>query len=630
MKAFKFMEKRIDPFLLMILTDLARTLAEDPGLEVDFALHSYYDRKNRRVTISSFWDRLPDERRIDGMKTDVYLRAYGHAHFTDETAVARFLSRQDRSDHPSFAKQLLALFEEHRVARLAIQDRPGMKKAFMNRSEWLRRSYRHRYHRHLAQGEWTDALFCGIAIRLEGRPIALKTPLDAWAPRVRAAAETLPHLATTEEVCALAEALAKNVPSDWPDMTAAYVTILTAEDKADARSLEKSAKALADTSPAEKMNGEEDAQNERFSTWHREQKQAGNHFLSFDLNKGAKTDLLGTSERKMENGDQAFATVYGASRRSDGNRYDRLPEEPKTASDSPSGRDAPYGAANRHTEAHDIEARPPSAADAEKYRALKAQVAPSVRALKRTLQKTLEHRMTAPRHDLHAGRLGKRLVRIATEENPRLFFKKSTTDPTFDAAFYLLVDCSASMHDKMADVQKGLVLFHETLQSLSIPHAVTGFWEDALAAKDRVQPNYFLKAVEFERSLLPDSGLGLLQLEPQEDNRDGFAIRIATERFINRPEKHKWLIVFTDGEPSAYDYADNGILDTQEAVRMARKKGIRVIGVFLSDGNGRKAEAETLKDIYGTESLIVPSIKDIPEYLSPLLRKLIHRTAAVE
>lgn len=73
-----------------------------------------------------------------------------------------------------------------------------------------------------------------------------------------------------------------------------------------------------------------------------------------------------------------------------------------------------------------------------------------------------------------------------------------------------------------------------------------------------------------------------MALEPQDDNRDGVAIRIASDRLIRRSHHQRFLIVFSDGEPSAYNYSQDGIIDTYEAVENARKFGIEVFNVFLS------------------------------------------------
>lgn len=60
-----------------------------------------------------------------------------------------------------------------------------------------------------------------------------------------------------------------------------------------------------------------------------------------------------------------------------------------------------------------------------------------------------------------------------------------------------------------------------------------------------------------------------MQLEAQEDNRDGFSIRHVTKKLISRSEKNKFLLVFSDGQPAASGYDQNGIVDTYQAVAQA-------------------------------------------------------------
>ncbi len=38
-----------------------------------------------------------------------------------------------------------------------------------------------------------------------------------------------------------------------------------------------------------------------------------------------------------------------------------------------------------------------------------------------------------------------------------------------------------------------------------------------------------------------------MALEPQDDNRDGVAIRVASERLMRRNQHQRFLIVFSDG-----------------------------------------------------------------------------------
>jgi nitric oxide reductase activation protein len=628
MDGSNFMEKRIDPLLRMTLTDLARTLSNDAHLEVDFAYHSYLDFAKRRLTISFYWDRLNDERKVDGMKTDVYLRAFGQVHFTHPQALDTCLEQAAHSRFPSFMKQLVALMEEFRVLLLSCQYRPGMTNPFENRNALLIRFYRERYHNHFSRSQWLDALFCALFLRLAGRPVGLVGPLAPYSETVKQMAMVLHSLDNTADCVECVAAFVTSLPDTLADMTATYFTIRSHGGQKRAESPFKEAHALTgEESPqSDKTNNE--THEDKLPTWHEEQEQEGQNFLQFDLDKGEKTDLLGEGERKMEAGDQAFANVQGegTSRSNDNNRFDESPSiKEKALENTPQSGNGVSQGINRGARAITAKVEQPSAEEKEMYAQMLRKVEPAVRSLKRSLEKWLELKQTAPRNDLHIGRLGKKLTRIVTDEAPRLFYKKQSEDKKYDASFSLLVDCSASMHDKMEEVQLGVTLFHESLRALGIPHAITGFWEDALSSDSEEQPNYFLRAIDFERSLLPGVGSHILQLEPQEDNRDGFAIRTAVEHFSRRPETHKWLLVFTDGEPSAYSYTDGGILDTYEAVREARKKGIHVVGVFLTGGGTTEDELETMKDIYGRESLIIPSVNDIPLYMTPMLRKLLMR-----
>ena len=57
----------------------------------------------------------------------------------------------------------------------------------------------------------------------------------------------------------------------------------------------------------------------------------------------------------------------------------------------------------------------------------------------------------------------------------------------------MLIDASASMHDKMAETKKGVVLFHETLKALNIKHEILSFSEDAFDSDEHAQPNIINK-----------------------------------------------------------------------------------------------------------------------------------------
>lgn len=90
----------------------------------------------------------------------------------------------------------------------------------------------------------------------------------------------------------------------------------------------------------------------------------------------------------------------------------------------------------------------------------------------------------------------------------------------------------------------------QTLQELAIPHNIIGFWEESSALKKGVSHNYFQPVVTFDNCDKRLIGCSILQMEPHEDNRDGFAIREIAGMLKNRREKQKFQLVFSDGEPS--------------------------------------------------------------------------------
>ena len=199
---------------------------------------------------------------------------------------------------------------------------------------------------------------------------------------------------------------------------------------------------------------------------------------------------------------------------------------------------------------------------------------------------------------------------------------KQDLSRSFDATFTLLVDASASMFDKMEETIKGVVLFHETLKALNVKHEILAFNEDAFEADDETQPNIIDEIINYDYSTISKDSARIMALSPQDDNRDGVAIRIASERLIQRPHHQRFLIIFSDGEPSAYNYNQDGIIDTYEAVEEARKYGLEVFNVFLSQDAITEDIETTIHNIYGQFALFVEGVENLPSQLSPLLKTI--------
>lgn len=362
---------------------------------------------------------------------------------------------------------------------------------------------------------------------------------------------------------------------------------------------------------------------EKLPTWHRETEQSSPTFLQFEIEQGTDTHILGDAMRETDTGDQALALVQGSTSFSKRRDFSQEESMDKVLTELIGNSSAGEGSINRFARAIWKFPERAGKAEMEQYETYKQQVWPFKQKLTRTIQLTLEQKRTGPRSDLLYGRLDKKLLRAITDESYRLFYKKKSPEPRLDASFLLLVDCSASMRDKMEQTKLGMTLFHECLASLSIPHCIIGFWEDADQVTEFDEPNVFQVVMDFESSLRMLSGASIVNLEAQQDNRDGFAIQVASRYLAQRQEKNRVLLVFSDGEPAAAGYNENGISDACEAVSKARRSGLDVVGLYLANDAMPTEEASVMHQIYGKSSVIVPGIEHLSEMLGPVLRKLI-------
>ncbi|MFC5453046.1 nitric oxide reductase activation protein NorD [Paenibacillus aestuarii] len=620
----------------MQLVDLARMFTARKELEVEAAFHAAYMEKEGRITVSQFWRDLPAGDKAAGMKSDVYLHGIGSAWHTGAAAVSAYMRDSQAEPLPKLALQFFALCEDMRLERICRRLRPGTAKVFAQRHRIYAAYYTHKLRVHLQKGEQAEAVllfvygwFTGVHWSQSQWNLA---PEQTQGIEARIAAlypllEQVEEAEHTEEVAAccqrmmdlLAQGLARDAQAQyfWMQAGSGVDDPLPASHKGE----RKRAKRLAndDALPGEEGERQQPGQ-ERMPTWHRETSDPSPGLLRFELERGTRTSALGDAPRAGDAADQALAIAQGRSLRAA--HTGAAPERRQSNAVPPAGGHG-EGATSAYATATWLPPQRPTAAQEAAYKSLSERVAPLAKPLQRAIRRTLEQKRIAPRGDRLFGRLDKRLTRAVTQEAPRLFYKKRAPVPQLDAAFALLVDCSASMYDKMDETKLGLVLFHETLRGLRIPHEVVGFWEDADRVTEEEAPNLFQVTVDFASSCTAGRGAALLQLEPQQDNRDGFAIRSMTRKLLRRPERQRVLLIFSDGEPSAANYHEAGIIDTCEAVLEARRQGIEVISVFLAGGTVHETQRITMRNIYGRSSIVVPHVEELPQQLAPILRKLL-------
>ncbi|MBY6037255.1 hypothetical protein KUV80_11345 [Fictibacillus nanhaiensis] len=640
MKFLIFADTKIDSFVHMQLIDLARSLSRVDEMDVSFSYHSYLQRNSGITHVSQFWNPYPPDIQLEGWKSDVYLRSFGTQFHTDDDVIWDSLQKLKSHPHREFLKQILLFSEDYRLEFLCTEQRPGMKHSFKLRKETFQVHYNREYRKHIQQKRDLDALFCHIILLANKRFVRVPAQTQSLYQELRPVLAELIQAQSTSDIAKIVLQMAEIMENhtQLADMKTAYRSfsdkpVLSADNEG-SQTLEdltrnnetKTKKTI--TKDEDKNDDEEGQEKEEHSSWHDETSDPQESFLQMDLDQGTNTDLLGEGAREAESGDAVFGSVQASAQTTDNNDFNTQNEHEAETDNNQTGSDSsnqfPYGEVNKNVTEHLVPAKPSTQEELAQYEDFQQEIAPFVTQLKQNFLKTMEHKRSSPREDLHFGRLGKKLTRLATDKNPRLFQKKQESQHELDTTFTLLVDCSASMFNKMQETQKGIVLFHETLKALRIPHSVVGFWEDAADATSDDQPNYFHEVISYRNSL-HQPGASIMQLEPQEDNRDGYAIRRMGEELSKRPEQQKILLVFSDGEPAAFDYETHGVLDTHEAVTRTRKRGIETIGMFIANGEITDEEEKLMQNIYGPQNVVVPSAAELVDYLMPVLRKLLFK-----
>ncbi len=635
MKYIVFNNKKVDTALFIQLQDLANVLSGIKELKFKFDYGAYVDLQGQVISASHFWDTLPPLEMEAGYKTDIYLRAIGTLRHTNRAEVQAYGEFLKPSLLKKFGIELFTLFEDLRLEEICKRERPGTAKLFSMRNLEYQKYFENQLIVNQGRGYLLDHLFCMIhlALHANGPDRSFSDAEDNQRIHFEAIRPILYQVfeaASTRDNVRIAEQIMTYLtPHYSKDALNEYfiLPVLHLHSKAEAGLTfdeMKRTSSLKNDDQDNNRHDSEEAKKEKLPTWHGETKdqEQSRAFLQFDLESGTQTQMLGGTARATEDGDEALGSVQGKSGASKQRDYREAEETKEKLLAMPGGAGA-FGSENLHAVAIRKNAEKPSLLDEQRYKDLLLEVDLYIKDLSKTIQKTLEHRREDPQQGLPFGRLSKNLLPLVLEDFPKVFYKKKNESKDIDAAFMLLVDCSASMHNKMDETKKGIILFHEVLKSLRIPHAIVGFWEDANGVKEGYQPNYFHWIKDFYYSITAKSGAEIMQLEPQEDNRDGFSIRVALQELKKRKEKNLFLLVFSDGEPAAAQYDQNGIVDTKEAVIQARKRGVEVIGMFLSNGEIFEEDEKTMQNIYDREHVMVPSVKELPEHFAPLLKKLL-------
>lgn len=619
----KFNDEQLDAKQVMMLQDLARLLLKNEQTQVKIQKFPFYNPFSNTLITSWFWSHRPHHIEQAGLKTDVLLAAYGYQHM--DIDIVNHVLHNDDFHHTKFFHQLFKLLEDVRILELIRKERPSTAKYIDLRLDTRLAFTDSQINVYKTKTVFTDLLFLNLERAFLSQNFydvpSIHPTFDDVLVNMYQYLPNIFQNKTSEDNMYLAERIMYQIDDLLKeDMLNEYYYLpqklyedIQATTFDDLKRTDAS-----NTDGNDKHQSEEDVETAEAETKAADSETKGGAYLEMELHEGENSEVIADNDTARE-GDSTDDMTDMMTKKGKGSQNTLDHDEGGFI-----GQNQAFAleGINKNVK---VEWKVPNIQPQHilDYQHSKNDVQFEIKDLIQIIKKTIDREHQDERHNLTKGRLQKDLINWFIDDQYKLFYKKQDLSKTFDATFTLLVDASASMHDKMDETIKGVVLFHETLKSLNIKHEILAFNEDAFEADDREQPNIIDEIINYNYSIFEKEGPRIMSLEPQDDNRDGVAIRIASERLLQRSHQQRFLIVFSDGEPSAFNYSQDGIIDTYEAVETARKFGIEIFNVFLSQEAITEDIEQTIHNIYGQFSIFVEGVEHLPSLLSPLLKKLL-------
>lgn len=618
----QFNDETVETKTLLLYERLARALADANYLDLKERKLIEFQPKEGILSMSVFWRHRSEEVMHAGRLSDIYLLSAGFWQHFNILVWQRYTKKYMHHPLKNLALELFMMLEEFRLIDKIKAARPGTTDTFTVRREAYVAFHQTGAHTNLQKGFLADALLNELYIILyEG--IFAESDIE-WGPiqfeLIKSIIVSTYDARSTEETGYVVDRIIAVIEqSIEEDLFHQYYSIV------DAFTTEEIPAFDYHQGMKDAESKEEDAKEtiaEVFRTWHEENEEEGGIHLQFELEHGHSSKAMG--DEATEGSDEANIeeTGYGQSA---GNEKELQVEDEKEQSDrEDSAKQAGklFGKEHLHVvyEEKLIEIQD-DFENRQNMQNWREQQKPFVRAFVEEMRKRIELKQVARRENLLNGRLSSHLTTLFIDERPKPFYRKSAPSTQLDAAFGLLVDGSASMIDKLEETKKAVLLFHDVLRELQVSHEISSYSEEAFKASAELQPNLFELMHTFQDRHM-DSGLSILSFNANEDNRDGFAIRWMAERLHRRPEKHKFLLVFSDGEPSAFGYDRNGVVDTAEAVLETEKKGISVIHLFLATEPPTDDQKAMFSTMFGNKTASSHTVEDFADQTLRILRKL--------
>lgn len=572
----KFNDELVDSKNMMELTDLARLLFENPNLTVNVRKHSYYNPKKHVMNFSMFWKHRTDITELDGFKHDIF------THYTamDTLDYTEYDSLKNKD---TILQQLFLSIEYLRLRRNSIKKRPVIKKLLEPGDRVLKNNYSQ------STKNKVDEFLHLINLKILDFEHEIEFNSSTFNFSSNSTAESI------ELARYIYERLAEYF--DLDEMTVSSLHDMSFSDIYEFNKTNEFRK------DPESLSSDENGDND-------EDKSA------------VDTKTSGAAKEATVLGEVGDALNSQKSDRKEINMYD------DEVSDFNEGFGKNVGSnqfkdltsTNQHAL---IEVSQPKLklSDYQKYRDLYNRYGQLTKKVIGDIQQLLNFKQSEVRKHQTSGKLMRNPVMPIVEDSHKLFIKEDSESADIDAVFTLIIDQSFSMEPHLEKTVSAVIVFNHILKSLNIKHRIISHHEDTFEVSPNNFPNKIYEHLTFEKSeyYYPVSILGI---ESSGDNRDGFILKHEISLLEKHTETDKFIIMFSDGLPSAENYNQNGIVDTHEAVNIANRKNINVINVFISEDSDEQT-LDSIKDIYGNNTIIVENAEDIPDATANLLNKIL-------
>jgi nitric oxide reductase NorD protein len=210
--------------------------------------------------------------------------------------------------------------------------------------------------------------------------------------------------------------------------------------------------------------------------------------------------------------------------------------------------------------------------------------------------------------DRHAGGPGSERLYISARMSQR------------DLSIAVLMDVSLSTDSWLQDRR---VLDVEKLALLALTHGLTACGDEhaIFTFTSRRRHRVDIATVkDFDERLGPAVVRRIEALKPGQYTRIGAAVRHVATLLADRPQRHRLMLILTDGKPNDIDHYEGryGIEDTRMAIRAAREAGLRVFGATVDEH-----AHDYFPYIFGKGAYaIFPNISRLPTALPAIYRHI--------